>query len=501
MTELLPDVSLWDWQYALNNECTQAMRDGHKHVVMQSPTGSGKSRMASAQIVKAYNKGWPVAFLVPRRELVYQMSDHFNKFGLEHSYVVDKYPFNPYRRLHICTPGTLVNRLGDINPRLLFIDETHLGGAVLDAVIQYYYARDVFSVGLTATPGRHDGRGLNRYYSTMVKGPQIKWLIGQGNLSGFKLFGADTPDYSKLRRVAGDYHKGDMSEFMAQSRVLVGHAVDQYVKTASGKRNICFCFDKLNMNITNELFKERGIPSACVDDKTPDDERKRIFKALARRELLNVCSVDLITTGFDLSAAAGMDCTVESMSDLASTASLPKQMQKWGRTLRAKPFDAIINDHVGNSYGLDKHGNIAIKHGMPDAERHWSLMADKAAGELEKATPTRQCKGCGMWEYPKPVCSFCGVTHPVQTVEVKTIDAELVQMTSEQMAELERIKLNKRMRQGMAKTPEELLRHLVEEGAKSPVYQAEKILGGRKTPATRHELYHIYAKIMREVKG
>jgi len=125
----------------------------------------------------------------------------------------------------------------------------------------------------------------------------------------------------------------------------------------------------------------------------------------------------------------------------------------------------------------------------------------KGSGKVFARHTCPQCKGCGMWEYPKPVCSFCGLTHPVQSVEVKTIDAELVQMTSEQLEALERIKRNKKMRQNMARTPEELLRHLIEEGAKYPVAQAEKILGGRKTPAARQELYHLYAKIIREQKA
>ena len=490
-------VDLYAHQSAMNDECRDLMLAGKKWVLMQGATGIGKSRMAAAQIQKAYEKGKRAIFNVPRRELVYQMSEQFKRFEIPHSFVAAGYPFNPYERVHICTIGTLVNRLDDLRtPDVVFDDEIHIGGATRDVIINHFKARGCYGVGLSATPKRLDGRGLNCWYEAMAKGPQIRWLIENEFLSRFRLFGADMPDFSNMPKSGGDYQKKAMGERLRQDRVLIGNAVKHYLKHAAGKLNVTFCQDIAHSEEVNKAFKDAGVISVCVDGTTPDDERKRIFKAFARREIMNVCSVELITTGFDLEAAAGMPCTVESMSDLRPTLSTPLQLQKWGRVLRKKDYPAMIFDHSGNSRPVADGG-----HGMPDMIREWSLFGDDDKDtRIEKAaTPARQCQGCGLWEYPRPVCSYCGHVHPVEEREIIVKEGDLVELTPEEIErrerEAEKARKDKRRSQGMAKTPEELIRHLIDEGAKNPVWRAAKILEGRGTPATLLTLNMIYRRI------
>ena len=49
-------VDLYAHQSAMNDECRDLMLAGKKWVLMQGATGIGKSRMAAAQIQKAYEK-------------------------------------------------------------------------------------------------------------------------------------------------------------------------------------------------------------------------------------------------------------------------------------------------------------------------------------------------------------------------------------------------------------------------------------------------------------
>jgi hypothetical protein len=127
-----------------------------------------------------------------------------------------------------------------------------------------------------------------------------------------------------------------------------------------------------------------------------------------------------LTFGFDLSQASGLDVTVESMSDLAPSKSLPWQLQKWGRVLRMKEEPAMLFDHVGNY----------LHHGSPDDEREWRLDAKpKRGGNSEPTQPVRQCPQCFMVHRPSPECPGCGFVYPIQSRMIEEVEGELSEVT------------------------------------------------------------------------
>lgn len=470
-------VPLYDHQSELNESCRQSMIAGNKHVLIQSPTGSGKSQCAASQIQQALAKNKRSIFNVPRRELVYQMSEKFSSYGIPHSFIVDKYEHNPHALVHISTTGTLANRVVNFKPAVVFYDEVHIGGSTLDAIIKYYQSIGSYSVGLSATPWRLDGRGLGCWFQDMVSGKSVDWLIQNKYLSQYRLFQCSNPNLTGIKTIGGDYAKGQLAELMEEDKVLIGRAVDHYRQHAIGRINITFCVSRKHAEITNQNFKDQGIASAYVDGETPDHERKQIFRALARREILNVTSVDLINTGFDLSMAAGMDVCVESISDLRPTKSLALQMQKWGRALRKKDYPALIFDHAGNSLFLDGTPN----HGLPDTEREWSLesreKSSKAMGE--KTFAVKSCGQCFFVHRPAPQCPQCGHIYPVQSREIEEIEGTLIELTAEELkseqANKKRAeKAGMKKRRAAAKTLDDLIKFAEEEGYVDPEAWAAK---------------------------
>ncbi|MGI4886119.1 MAG: DEAD/DEAH box helicase [Janthinobacterium lividum] len=419
-------VSLYDHQTQMNKQCRELMRSGEKYVLMQGPTGIGKSRMAAAQIEASQAKGFKSIFIVPRIELVAQMSQTFNDFDIPHSFVAAGEAYNPYSKTHICTVGSLLNRLDKVQPHVVFVDETHYGAAALDKIIAYYKARGAFIVGLSATPWKLSGQGLDRWYGAMVRGPSVAWLIENKYLSDFRPFAFGTPNLSQIKTVAGDYAKGQLAELMEHDSALIGDAVKHYREHCIGRLNITFCTSRKHSEMVAQSFRDAGIPTMAIDGETPKHERRNIIRAFARRELLNLTSVDLMHTGFDLSSAAGMDVTVESMSDLRPTKSLSLQLQKWGRVLRKKDFPAMIFDHAGNFK----------VHGFPDDDREWSLAGREKASydaDAESAVLNKQCEVCHFAHRPKPVCPNCGNVYPIQSREVEERDGDLMEVDREAM--------------------------------------------------------------------
>lgn len=463
-------ISLYPHQAVMNNECRQIMLAGHKYILMQGATGIGKSRMAAAQIEAALQKGKISAFIVPKRDLVRQMSDVFTQGGLVHSFIVAGFPFNPFSKIYICTQGSLVRKTEKIRPNVIFIDEAHWGAGVLDKIIDYYKSIGSYVVLLSATPERLDGRGLDRYVDKMVCGPSIRWLIDNKYLSDYRLFNPSRPNLDGIKTVAGEYAKGQLNERMEADRVLIGNAVKHYRDHALGRLNVAFGTSIKHIEIIAQQFNDAGIPAASIDGTMSDAQRKQIIRAFARRELLVLTSVDLLHTGFDLSLNAGLPVTVECMSDLRPTKSLALQSQKWGRCLRYKEYPACIFDHAMNSFFADGTPN----HGFPDDEREWTLQGrDRGSRTGERAVSVKQCPVCYFTHKPAPQCPNCGKIYEVQSRMVDEIDGELREIDRSAMVQ------TRKLEQGMARDLDQLIAVGRKRGMKHPHKWAAHVLSAR----------------------
>ena len=414
-------ITLHDHQNEAVEEVRARMMQGHKSVLLQSPTGSGKSIMAGSLVAKTIEKGNSAALIVPRRELIRQMDETFELFKIKHSFVANGYSFNPYQKMHVCSSGTLVNRLGNIKPKVVLIDETHYGGNQLDKIIRYYKSIGSYIIGLSATPWRLDGRGLGMWYSSMVHGKSIKWLIDNEFLSDFRLFGVSNPNLSGIKTVAGDYAKGELAAKMEADNVVVGDVVNHYRDHAMGKLGVTYSTSRKHSEIIVQKFRDAGIPAASIDGTTPENERRQLIRAFARRELLQLVNCELLIFGFDLALAAGMDVAIECMSDVQPTQSLSKQLQKWGRVLRWKKEPALIFDHASNW----------SRHGYPDDERDWSLSGQpkEERNNSESAVAAKQCTSCFFVHPPAPACPNCGHVYPIRSREVDEVDGSLSELT------------------------------------------------------------------------
>ncbi len=447
-------VSLFDDQIKSIDGVIASLKRGNKSVLMQAATGSGKSYMAAEIVRRAMAKGNSVWFSVPRKDLIRQMGKTFDDFSLRYNHIASGYPFRPMSPLQICSTDTLKNRLEKLHaPKLAIIDETHFGGDGLDRIVRHLKSCGTIIVGLSATPWKLSGQGLGCWYDDMVLGASIRELIDAKRLSDYRAFAPSHANLSGIKLSGGDYAKGQLSDLMEQDRVLIGNAVKHYKEHAYGKLNVAYCVSIAHSQIVCESFKAHGIPAAHIDGTTPDDERKRIIRAYAKRELMVLTNCELLTFGFDLASQVNMDVTIEAMSDLRPTKSLALQMQKWGRVLRRKDYPAIIFDHANNF----------MEHGLPCDDRNWTL-SDRVKGTGiagEKTLPVKECDKCHFCHHPAPVCPNCGYTYPVQSREIDEVDGEL--------AEVNMIDLKRKKKEEIwgAKTMEDLFRIERERGYKS----------------------------------
>jgi len=452
-------LKLFDDQQRSIKELRQVMGSGCRNVLLQGSTGSGKTVMSTAIVASAMNKGSRVMFIVPRKDLIRQVSGTFYEFGISHSFIASGREYISTAQAHIASKDTLNRRLDKVRaPDLAIIDETHYGGNSLGVIVDWLKKNGSYIIGLTATPWLLSGKGLGCWYDEMVCGPSIRWLIDNKRLSDYRAFAPSAPDLSGIKVTGGDYNKGQLSHRM-EDVVLIGDAVQHYKQHAMGKLGVTFAVSRRHSQMLAEAYNSNGIAAAHVDGETPMDERLKIFKAYARGELKQLCNAELLTFGFDIASASGnKDVTVECITDCAPTKSLSKQLQKWGRGLRYDPSPHFIFDHASNIQ----------THGLPCGHRDWQLedWRKQQRQKQERDVPVRQCPECYFCFPPAEICPHCKYEFPVKYRTVDEIEGELKELN--RIEEEKRQAEKKRARQtvGRASTMDELWAIAKERGYK-----------------------------------
>ena len=470
---------LYPDQVEVTGETYNAMKL-YRKILLQAATGSGKTAIAINMILRAVAKGKRVIFTVPRKDLLEQTSKTFFKHGIIHSFIASGKDYNPFAQVYIGMVDTMANRvdrLPDVN--LVIIDETHFGAGRLDTVVDRYSQPYINSntgkkeqawiVGLSATPWKLSGQGMGMWYQNMVQGKSIQWLIDNKRLADYKYYYGQEPlDTSVLGVTAGEFNKGQTASLMESKTSIIGNCVENYRNRAMGNLHIVRCASIKHSQMTAEAFRDDGITFVHVDGKTPMHERIQIFKAYAKREILGLTFCDLLTFGFDLSQASGMDVCIESSSDMKPSKSLAGQMQFWGRDLRYKPKPAVKIDHVNNWR----------EHGLPCSDREWTLenRIQGKKSDKEAAPPSRQCPKCYFVHSPTPSCPDCGHVYEIMSRTIAEVEGDILEMNKEEMkAKLIKEKKAKRIEQGRAETLEDLIRIGEERGYKNPTFWARKV--------------------------
>lgn len=428
-------IQLRDYQQTLYQRTREAFWRG-KRVLVVAPCGAGKSYIFSAM---AQNTKGDVLVLVHRRELKEQHEQLFRKLGITNARV------NTYQ--------TERNRLGQHpKPKLLIVDEAHLSRSKgWSEIVEYY---DTYTVGLTATPVRLDGKPLGDIYNSMVQGITTKELIQQNCLAPYEYYAPISVDTDNLKVQAGDFLLKDLEKLMSD-RAIYSNALKSWEKIAKGEKTIAYCVTIDHAKQTAQLFTDAGYPAVEIDGNTPPKKRDQIMQDFRDGKILVLCNVGIISEGVSID---DVNCTLL----LRPTESHALYWQQAMRCMRYQPGKvAKIIDCVGNF----------SRNPLPDADVEWSL--SKAVKKPTRMTETgdfkiRTCKECFMVFPTAPACPFCGAEYELHQKEIKAHEEiQLERITEEKKKELERIRKRQKMEVGMCTTFDELLKIQEERGYKN----------------------------------
>ena len=382
-------------------ERIEAALQKHRRVLYKLPTGGGKTVVISNIAVKRARRQQRVVILVHRHELLEQASRKIAAYGLGHGLITpDRWTTRDL--VQVASIDTVGARMEKLRPLLESVDlvipdEAHhvvsrKWGRVLDAM------KNAEILGPTATPYRTDGRGLGERFATAVEGPSIKALIELGALVPVHVYRPPMKlDLRKVRTRAGDYAIDDLEALINVDEVTK-LAIANYRRYADKQSCVVFCLTVKHAHDVAAAFCAVGYRAAAVDGETPPRERARRIRELGSGALQLLMSRDLIGEGVDIPA-------VSAMIDLRPTKSTLIYQQYRGRVMR--PADGKTH-----SICIDQVDNYKF-HGMPDADRPWSLHDGIKKGLERAVNATMRCRRCYRAHEVAPECPGCGKVYPV----------------------------------------------------------------------------------------
>jgi DNA repair protein RadD len=393
-----------------------------KRLVIQMPTGAGKTLIAAKIIEGAMSKGNRVIFTVPAIPLIDQTVRAFEAEGIRDvgAMQADHPRTDTLAKVQVASVQTLRRR--EIpDAALVIVDECHIRAEVIEKLMDE--RPDVFFIGLSATPW---ARGMGFRWNDLLIPVTIGELIAQGFLSRFTAYAPDLPDLSGVKTSKGDYAESGLEAVMGDAK-LMGSVVTTWLQRGQNRPTLCFAVNRAHAAQLAAQFEQQGIATAYVDSYTDRVEREVINLRFKAGEIKIICSVRTMTTGVDL--------PVSCIIDAAPTKSEILHVQKIGRGLRVNPGteDCVILDHAGNS----------IRLGLVTDIYHVKLDKTRCGEKQKRAAAERLPKPCSKCEtlFTGKTCPGCG-RERVPVAGVGSAEGDLVEITpkkaSSTMAEKQR---------------------------------------------------------------
>jgi len=414
------------FQVSAHEAIRQAVKDGHRCILVMAPTGSGKSILGLNVINETLRKCRRAMFLCDRKTLISQTSNVAREVGLgNHGIIQASNPLMDMSRpFQIASCQTLMRRGWPNDIQVILVDEAHTlyktwvdhlttvpdscprcgGGVIVDPARPNFPKCEHAScgwampivIGLTATAFT---AGLGKIFTKLINAVTMHELVCKGELVPMRIFSCRKPDMTGAETIGGEW-----TEKAAEERelVIVGDVVSEWQKWAEKRKTICFGATIRHCEEIARQFNEAEIPAATFCADTPDDERARILREFSYGHIKVLVSVEALAKGFDVKDI-GCVCDCRPLRKSLSTA-----IQMWGRGLRASTdtgkTDCYLLDFSGNIIRFADDFSRIYYEGLDKLDDGERLDKEIRKDEEHEA---KKCPKCGYTPMGK-VCVGCG---------------------------------------------------------------------------------------------
>lgn len=355
------------------------------------PTGSGKTVLFAAV---ARDRGPKALIIAHRTELISQAAEKLEHFypgevGILQAGRQDL--GSPVLVASIQTAMQHIPALSLRRDRTLIIDEAHHVAANTYRKLAQSLGFMInhpgrLLLGVTATPSRGDGIGLDCVFEQITYQKSIVELMADGYLADLR--GIHIKTHSNLigvSEVAGDFSVGELARKIntPERNTIIVDSMFKFGRVPA----VAFCADIQHSLDLAQALSDNGYRTATVTGKTPKDERADILKALASGDLDIVTNCNVLTEGFDCSA---LRCLI--MARPTKSETLYTQMIGRGTRLHPGKTEALVlefNDNRPDIMDISTLAGKPIKEGESLKEsilRAEKEMEDQAKEEITGVT-------------------------------------------------------------------------------------------------------------------
>ena len=377
-------------------------------VLIEAPTGAGKSVMASEIARNETEKEGKVLIVAPKLILLEQLQDTFR--ALNPQIIHGAKDYDKTHNVFISTIQTAHKRDLGFKPTMIMLDEVHFGftGKMIEALLKDFDGR---LIGLSATPYDKHGfplKGFDKHFNKY----DLNYMLQHYYLVHPFCYSPIKVDLSNIGLVAGDYNQGELeNEFNNITNVM------QIVETTKEKilerkATLVFCISISHAELMAQVFMDNGVPAKAMHSKLTSKEQNKIMQAYRSGELKVLTNPMMLTTGFD---DPKTDCIV--LARATKSQNLYRQMV--GRALRLYEGkeNAVVLDCAGvvEDLGLPTE---AIKPRI-QLQSKSKPICSKCGSEnvfrrVTDSKATMVCADCGSYEQIEMSgieCESCGLMH------------------------------------------------------------------------------------------
>jgi DNA repair protein RadD len=343
-------TKLRPYQVDAVREIRQAAREGAPGVILQMPTGSGKTACFSDVLKGAHAKGSHAIMSVRGKALVHQASERLTREGVPHGIFQGSNSKDTHEKILICSIDTLYARRIAPPANLIVIDECHLSRS--DGY-QWFFAQypGVFRLGVSATPHHKDG--MRHVGDRIIYPATFDELVAQGYLVSGRYFVPYIPNLKGVKKSNGDFNARELGERSEADEELTGNCAKVWDKHLRGRSTLCYATSVAHARILADALRGVGAKAEVITASTKDGDRRQYIGDLENGAVDVLVSVGVLTTGLDIPSLQAILCC-------RPTESYNLWIQILGRGTR--PFAGkahfLCYDLAGN---YQRHGPIELE--------------------------------------------------------------------------------------------------------------------------------------------